>query len=349
MTTLFALGSNGSGQLGLGHDEDTSTRTLVQTFPGKITRLAAGGNHTLILCGEQGRAFASGDDSDGRCGGLNQDANSFGRFREVVSSSGPWTDVAATWSASILSRAEGREVWVCGTGESGELGLGGGVREASCLTKVQSFPPEGRRVVQLAACMAHVVAVLDDGTCWAWGKGRKGQLGGLKEDSWVPKRMEGVKFEIKRAVCGKDFTCLVGGEGSGEVCLLGPEGRDRFGLKAGTPKSVSGSREVHASWGNVFVLHDNGGVIAWGRDDHGQLSPQGLPSVARIAAGSEHCLALTLDGKVVAWGWGEHGNCGEPIDAKGDVRGKWNELPLSGRVEGLFAGCATSFIAVAES
>lgn len=197
--------------------------------------------------------------------------------------------------------------------------------------------------------MAHVVAILDDGEVWAWGKGRKGQLGGARGDSWTPRRVDGVEFGVEGAVCGKDFTCLIGGPGEGEICLLGAEGRDRFGLRAGAPGRAPGWKEVCASWGSVFVMRGDGRVVAWGRDDHGQLAPQDLPPVKSLAAGSEHCLALTSDGKVLAWGWGEHGNCGEPTDEKGDVKGKWNELPLSGTVEGLFAGCATSFIAVAES
>jgi protein ATS1 len=353
---LYALGSNGSGQLGLGHDEDVNTPQLVPSiFLDKdssvsIKQLAAGGNHTVILYTD-GHVFSSGDNSDGRC--ATNGTGSLGEFREVDGPGGSarpsWEDVAATWSATILTRDQGRQIWVCGTGGSGELALGDGVLEAKQLTRVPDFPPKGRRVIQVAACMAHVVAVLDDGQVWGWGKGRKGQLGGVAQDSWTPRRVDGVSFEASQAVCGKDFTCVTADEKIGDLAILGPNGRDRFDLKANAPYGVPGWKEISASWGSVFVLRDTGRLVAWGRDDHGQLPPDGLPLIAKVAAGSEHCLALTLDGQVLAWGWGEHGNCGEHTDEKGDVKSRWNKLDVPGRVTDIFGGCATSFVLTADT
>jgi protein ATS1 len=352
---FFALGSNGSGQLGLGHDEDMATpqgvpaNSLGPDVSSKIKRLAAGGNHTVALL-NNGRAFSAGDNSDGRCGTKDHEHSStFQKISAPGDLGSQWDDVTATWSATMLVRKGGEEVWVCGSGGSGELGLGDGLREAKHLTRVPDFPPTGRRVVQLVACMAHVIAVLDDGDAYGWGKGRKGQLGDDGHDSWTPKRVSGLQFRVERAVCGKDFTCLFGGARVGEVQMLGPDGRDRFNLKASALSTVPGWKDVCASWGNVFVLQGNGRLLAWGRNDHGQLPAHEMPDVAMVAAGSEHCLALTLDGKVLAWGWGEHGNCGEHIDAKGDVKGKWNELAVPGDVTGIFSGCATSFVMTVQT
>lgn len=349
---FFALGSNGSGQLGIGHDEDTAVPQQIGSTTlknEKVKRLVAGGNHTVVLY-ENGHAFSSGDNSDGRCATKSFDpSNDFGEVcKPVGSDSELWEDVAATWSATVFVRKRGEEVWACGTGGSGELGLGEGVVESRQLTRIPHFPPEGKRVVQLVACMAHVIAVLDDGEIWGWGKGRKGQLGEDAQDAWTPKKVIRPGFRVAKAVCGKDFTCLFGSQETGEVAMLGPNGRDRFNLKASAPSKVPGWKDVSASWGNVFVLQETGKVLAWGRYDHGQLPPPELPPVAKIAAGSEHCLAITLDGKVLAWGWGEHGNCGEATDERGDVKGKWNEIAVLGEAADIFAGCATSFTRTSE-
>ena len=123
---------------------------------------------------------------------------------------------------------------------------------------------------------------------------------------------------------------------------------DRFGVRAKAPTAVPGWKQIAASWGSIYVLKDSGELVAWGRDDHGQLPPPGLPPIEMISAGSEHCLAVTKAGKVLAWGWGEHGNCGEPTDANGDVKGRWNEIEVLGTVDRVFAGCATSFISTKE-
>lgn len=51
-TRIFALGSNGSGQLGIGHQDDTSTPQEVNTdgiSTAGIKQIACGGNHTTVL------------------------------------------------------------------------------------------------------------------------------------------------------------------------------------------------------------------------------------------------------------------------------------------------------------
>ncbi|KAJ5081723.1 hypothetical protein NUU61_009987 [Penicillium alfredii] len=98
---------------------------------------------------------------------------------------------------------------------------------------------------------------------------------------------------------------------------------------------------------------DAGLLIAWGRNDRGQLPPPNLPTPIKLAVGSEHALALLGDGQVAAFGWGEHGNCGPDTDVRGNVAGTYNVVALPGgvcvggaRVVGVGAGCATSWVMV---
>jgi protein ATS1 len=158
----------------------------------------------------------------------------------------------------------------------------------------------------------------------------------------------GIDFAATRAECGRDFTLIVGEPSTGHVVVLGAGGNDRFGIRTNAPANLSGWTDVTASWCSIYALKASGDVVAWGRNDHGQLPPHGLPDMSALTAGSEHCIALTTTGKVLAWGWGEHGNCGSPTDENGDVKGRWNEIEVSGRVSRIFAGCATSFILTDE-
>lgn len=268
--------------------------------------------------------------------GLSEDATTNGMRGCVV-------QVSATWCATFSLYTNGSIV-VVGEGSSGELGLGERVTRILSPALIKSFLPEDEDIAHIASGMAHTAAITSSGNVWAWGKGRKGQLGEPAEDVWEPRRIKGISFPVVRAVCGKDFTCVIGSHATGEVAVLGPNRNDRFGLREHAPKSVSQWKSIAASWGSVYILKQDGDIVAWGRDDHGQLPPAGLPPVEVIAAGSEHCLALTKTGKVLAWGWGEHGNCGKDTDQTGDVKPGWNEITVDGKVRAVFAGCATSFV-----
>lgn len=362
--TLFALGSNGAGQLGVPKAGDLSSpRQTVNRIYNPVTdikHIAAGGNHTLVLY-HDGTIKSMGCNADGRCGvpKVREIRPPLVAFHEhELHARQGWPDrrqdkfahVSATWAASILVY-EGGKVFTAGSGDSGEMGLGFGVTGRvdatpnSAARQIPDFPPQGTSIVHINSSMAHTVVVLSNGEVWGWGKGRKGQLGEPAEDVWTPRKIEGVPFPVVKAACGKDFTCLVGNRENGELLVLGSKDNDRFGVRSNAPKAVPGWVDIAASWGSIYVLREDGSILAWGRDDHGQLPPPGLPAVKAIAAGSEHCLALTGAGKVLAWGWGEHGNCGEPTDERGDVKGRWNEIGIPGKVHSIYAGCATSFIA----
>jgi len=355
-TELYALGSNGSGQLGLGHDEDVSGPTLVALPAGvaqhHIEQITAGGNHTLILT-EAGDVYASGSNAGNRCGlGINKNCSlSFQRVRlsyEAVQNI--TVDMcAATWDASVFVTSYG--ILVCGTGSKGELGLGKGIITASEPALIEGFPPEDTDVVHIVACMGHVVAVLSNGDVYGWGTGRHGQLGQPQEDVWSPRKVEGIPFRASGAVCGKDFTCVYSHPDEGHFMLLGPGKRDRFNVRESVPRVLPGWKNICASWGSILALMPSGEVLGWGRNDHGQLPPPNVPKLRAIHAGSEHILAFDHIGQVLTWGWGEHGNCAQPVDDQSDVKGRWNTLksPSTGSISLIAAGCATSFFATSQA
>jgi protein ATS1 len=336
---VYALGSNGSYQLGVGHDDDLSAPSLVaiDNLDASITSIKAGGNHTLILT-ESGTVYATGDNTDRRCA-VSTEVNSISSFAPLSFQGIKF--IAATWDASIIASAHA--VYVCGSGLKGELGLGQSVLKAVSLQQIPDFPPTGTQIINVAACMGHVVVVLSNGHVYGWGNGLQGQLGSPSGKVWTPRRLDDIPFKVTRAVCGKDFTCVFGDPADGKLQLLGLAKRDRFDTKSNTPQTLPNWIDVQATWGGVYVLLSDHSLVAWGRDDHGQLPPAAIPITA-MAAGSEHMLVLTTSGKVLAWGWGEHGNCGLPTDEQRDVKGRWNELYAGKNIQHIGAGCATSWI-----
>ncbi|KAL9063123.1 MAG: hypothetical protein Q9157_008407 [Trypethelium eluteriae] len=345
---LYAFGSNGSGQLGLGHCDDVSVPSKVflaaPETTAKPSKIAAGGNHTLLLL-STGDMYACGLNTDGRYGTVaNQHQHTI--FQKIEIQYSPTQIIskfrlcAATWESSTFVDEDGR-VFTSGTGHKGQLGQGPSVSSCGTPTLIHGFPPLGTQIVDLVASMGHTVAVLSDGSVYGWGTGRKGQLGQPSRDCWIPRKVESIPFHAMRAACGKDFTYIVGDAGEGQHLIFGS---DKWQVVSAAPREVHGWRDISASWSNIYVLLDSGILLAWGRNDHGQIPSEGLASVTKLAAGSEHVLVFNgAIGTCLAYGWGEHGNCG---DLKGN-----QDAPVSGspvlvepEVLQMGAGCATSWI-----
>ncbi|KAF3491454.1 uncharacterized protein GIQ15_00971 [Arthroderma uncinatum] len=388
---LYAFGSNGAGQLAIGHMEDVDrpARCLFagdeqpsagQPSASGEVRLAAGGNHTLIRL-PSGIVYAAGSNAHGECG--TSTTQNLVRFQRVVISEPPaniardishditpddnittFSHISATWSASFFVNQS--SIYVVGHGSKGELGLGPDVTETKVPVRMSNFPPDGTHVAAIASGMGHTVVLLDDGAVYGWGGARKGQLGADKVREkvvWSPQRMMvggNMPPEHVRAVsCGREFTVLAGSS-SGSLSsssssaqsplyILGP---DKWAISSAAPPMVAGYTSLATSWHGVYVHLCDGRVLAWGRNDRGQLPPSTMPALAHLAAGSEHVVGAIDRRTLIAFGWGEHGNCGPNTDEQGNVVGRWNEIPLpldGGSIDAVGAGCATSWVMMSES
>ena len=345
---LYAFGSNGSGQLGIGNTDDQSKPQrcwLTSDLPGSPRTIVAGGNHTLVLYNE-GTVYTAGSSRDGRFES-DSSMSSIPVFNKTyISAIGSKVKLcSAFWDGSIFVGSE-NEVFTASLGSKGEQGTGG-TSPSGALTMLPNFPPalQQSKVVDVACGIDHVVVVLEDGVVYGWGNGRKGQLSHPEGIIRTPRRFADVGFKVVRAVCGREFTYLVGDPSSGQHRVLGS---NKWEVQSQAPTFVPNWKDIGASWGSIFVLDGSAKIRSWGRNDHGQLAPHDLPPIEMFAVGSEHVVALTKEGKVVSWGWGEHGNCGSSTDEDGDVKGRWNEILAEDvghfvSVIGVGAGCATSF------
>ncbi|KAI4182422.1 MAG: hypothetical protein L6R41_005994 [Letrouitia leprolyta] len=342
--TLYAFGSNGCGQLGIGDTEDTCIPQRCklmeeQQWPASIRTVQGGGSHTLILL-ESGDLYASGSLVS------SPSVESISKFSRISNDNFGGSKVrlcSALWEASIIVTFND-EMYALGSGSKGELGLG--IDVARCYEKLERFWPQGEQIVDLSSGMSHTIAVLSNGDVYGWGNGRKGQLGEPAEIVWKPRKIRNLTFKVVRALCGREFSFLLRNPKDGHYVILGA---DKYGIRSDAPAAIPGWTDLGVSWGSIFVISESGDFFAWGRNDHGQTGPKRPPgALVRIAAGSEHTLALTDSGTIAARGWGEHGNCGPGVDSHGDVKGLWNEIHpdqfvKGSKVAGIAAGCATSF------
>jgi alpha-tubulin suppressor-like RCC1 family protein len=209
--------------------------------------------------------------------------------------------IAAGHSHSLALQDDGT-VWAWGYDAYGELGdgtLGGGI--CACRrTAVQTLGLSG--VTAISAGGAHSLALLSDGTVWAWGSSVYG--------------------ELRDGTTG-DPSCL---------CRTTPV----------QVLSLSGGVAISGGAGYSLALLSDGTVRAWGNNQYGQLGDgptaarhipvqvSGLSGVIAISGGGEHSLALKSDGTVWAWGWNYYGQLGNPDICMGSFCYSTSPVPVSG-------------------
>lgn len=145
----------------------------------------------------------------------------------------------------------------------------------------RDLPSSLTGVTDISAGRGHVLALKNNGTVVGWGCNVFGQ-------ATVPTGLTAVKSVLAVG----NYSVAV--KTNGTVVAWGANDSGQTDLPSGLRvKAVAGS----TTW--CMALRTNNTVVAWG--EYPTL-PAGLNSVAAIAAGQNHGLALTSAGAVIAWG-----------------------------------------------
>ncbi|KFY09968.1 hypothetical protein V492_05276 [Pseudogymnoascus sp. VKM F-4246] len=217
-------------------------------------------------------------------------------------------------------------IYVCGDGESGELGLGHTVIDGKKPTGVKRprlnplLPASTVGVVQIAAGGMHCVALTHDQQILTWGVNDDGALG--RETAW--------EAPMRDADAVSD-------EGSEDEGDLNPKESTPTAIPREAFDNVPGLFvQVVALDSASFALTSTGSVYGWGtfRANDGilgfaastalssskskkfQRTPTLLPSLTKItslAAGNNHILALSATGHVFTWGTPEQSQLGRRL------------------------------------
>jgi len=207
-----------------------------------------------------------------------------------------------------------------GTNLFGQLGDGTYDNRNLPVSVTPDFPDE---VVAVAGGVAHSLALLADGTVWAWGQDLYGQLGnGDAYDSLVPTQVSGLP-PITAISAGSLHSVALDDEGN--VWTWGYNSDGQLGInsfdKAQSPiqvPSLSGVVDIAAGFFHTLALTGDGTVYAWGYNEFGQLGIGSGPDqpapveveslsdaeIVNIASGpgSDVSLAITADGTLYEWG-----------------------------------------------
>ncbi len=233
----------------------------------QVSFIANGQNHTLELY-KNGSVWASGDNFFGQLG----DASNTDRGDPVkVSGISNVQAIAAGTSHSVALLANGT-VWTWGRNSEGQLGDGGSTLQSNVPVQVSVISD----VQLIASGLGHVLALLGDGTVWAWGDNSSGQLGdGTMIGRDLPVKVQNLNNVTGIAAGGFHSLSLLNG---GNVW----------------------------AWGKNFTgqLGDNTTI-----DRSTPVQVQGLNTIQAITAGAEHSLALfnnCTPGGGTIWVWGDN-------------------------------------------
>lgn len=185
--TVWAWGSNNSGQFGIGTYSSTPQPTPVKTHFTEVVDISAGPNYSLVVKSD-GSVWGSGSNQSSKLGQYADQSY----YYEPVKATGPiaWGNVVTKYNGtnavavsasdnhSLILLADGTiEAW----GDNNYLGISeyGGYRGV----------PENvsGEVIAFEASNGFSAAVTSDGNLWTWGRNTLGQLGdGTNENKRTP-------------------------------------------------------------------------------------------------------------------------------------------------------------------
>ena len=327
--TLWAWGDNSYGQLGLGDTTNRLTPTQESSHSNNWGAIAAGAALHTVALKSDGTLWAWGNNDSGQLG----DGTTTNKHSPVkIGTDTNWVSIAAggsiTTSGYTVALKSDGTLWAWGYNDTGQLGVGDTTNR---LTPTQESS-HSNNWVSIAVGGGCTVALKSDGTLWAWGYNRYGQLGdGTTTDKHSPVKI-GTDTDWVSIAAGGGYTVALKSDGT--LWAWGDNGYGELGdgtiIDKHTPTQIGSDTDwvsiAAPSTGNghTVALKSNGTLWAWGWNYYGQLGdgtttdshvPEQVTSVSNkwvsIAAGWDHTIALKSDGTLWAWGWNGDGQLGD--------------------------------------
>jgi len=322
--TLWAWGYNNVGQLG---DSTRTNKTIPiqeSTSAEDWSAISAGSYHTVALK-NNGTLWGWGDNTYGQLGDGSTTANS-NPIQEITNAE-DWSAISAGSYHTVALKSNGT-LWAWGYNSHGQLGDGSMINNSSPIqesTRTEDWSA-------ISAGSSHTVALKSNGTLWAWGDNRYGQLGdGTIINHNIPQQ-ENSK-DILWSIISAGSLHTVALKNNGTLWAWGRNDYGQLGNNSTTNSSssliqeITGAEDwsvVSAGNGQTMALKNNGTLWVWGRNDYGQLgdgsttnssSPiqeiTGAEDWSVISAGDLHTVALKSNGTLWAWGRNDYGQLGD--------------------------------------
>ena len=341
---LWGWGKNDYGQVGNGDIIEGGDQRNGQMPPVLITnegfnqgfkQVARGERHSLGVKND-GTVWGWGDNQDGQLGNLSMGPH---KTPQQIPNLENMKAVACGRFFSLALDEDGT-VWAWGKNNDGTGGiLGRGSEESYIKTpgKVKGLGGAGEldNVKAITCGLYHSLALKNDGTVWAWGRGN-GVLGNGEDypDEMYPVQVLNLN-DVKSIAAGYGFSLALKNDGTvwawgyrNYMGCLGDGLTDDTEEFSSTPLQVHGVNDLgflegvdKISCGNehsLVVMKNDGSILAWGAGHYGCLGngeqddsstpvvTKNISGIVSIAVGSGHSLAYKNDGTV--WSWGDNHN-----------------------------------------
>jgi len=270
--TLWATGSNGVGELGLGDNSDRTSFTKVG-IDTDWKDVYCGAKHTIALK-QNGTLWSTGYNAYGQLG-LSDSAN-----RNIFTQIGADTDwhIISCGPYHTMAIKTGGTLWGTGRNNYIQLGLSG-------TSNRYSFTQIGADTdwSQVSTAVVHTMAIKSDGTLWGVGNNTNGELGlgdysnrtsftqiGA-ETTWTNVKTGGgyIGYPLlgsSMAIKSDATLWATGNNDSGQLGLGDTASRNQF-TQVGNIKS----EHIVCGWANVMVITVNGYIYVSGMNDHAEL------------------------------------------------------------------------------
>ncbi|KAJ3278560.1 Regulator of chromosome condensation [Borealophlyctis nickersoniae] len=257
------------------------------------------------------------------------------------------------------------EVFVVGSGDCGQLGLGPDVLEKERPALLRSLSDV--TIVAIFAGGLHNIALTDDGKLWSWGCNDQMALGRGGEEM-EPGPVEGLDDEfIVQVACGDSISAALTREGNVYAWGTFRGTNGIFGFAANETGVTTKTQDrpvrlemltriidIDCGANHMIAIQDGGTVYSWGIAEQGQLGrkPQGRRmeqssltprpcnfrrlKYTRAFCGSYHTFLVYKETEVYAFGLNNHGQLG--LGDTDEYEGVWHVDGLEGKVKTISGG-----------
>ncbi len=307
----IALMSNGSvWKWGGGIYSEVGFSSAVPSGVGGLSDVAAisaGASFNMALK-KDGTVWAWGSNGDGQFG------NGTTNHSDAPVQLSGLMDIIAISSGEKHTAALNKDgtVWTWGYNGLGQLGIGKKSHHERPSAVSGSGGAQITDAIGVAAGGGHTLMLRKDGTVWAWGNNRFGQLGdGTNEDRYSPVQVSGLS-DVIAVACGYAHSIAIRGDGT--VWTWGNDSHGQLG--DGTEFKIHVKTKALSTAADAAYIRPED----MRKSVHSvPVRVMGIEDVVSVSGGREYTLSLKKDGTVWAWGDNYYGQLGNPGVRKSPV------------------------------